>query len=252
MMCNSNQTLPVSVEGEGDSRWVLFKQLEKPSPYYSARMDSLFDKATNDWNEKGRAELSALLAYLLAFEVDVQLARSVHVNAARASAVEASRSSIEQFVEAVGGSSSTPSGSPTSPTTSALRRSTTTWILRAPASDRRWRGLRDVPGLLQSKRPAGSRHGRFPGELERHAPEWKRHKVSASVSATRPWAYTGIPRERRLRLPVPADRHEAGGALHAELNRAAEPANEAIKRALTAVQQTFGLQEEEDIQDDAA
>jgi phage/plasmid-associated DNA primase len=272
MMCNSNQTLPVSVEGEGDSRWVLFKQLEKPSPYYSARMDSLFDKSTNDWNEKGRAELSALLAYLLAFEVDDELARSVHVNAARASAVEASRSSIEQFVEAVGGSSldavwlaNVPDYERTASQYDNLDFDGRPHLTGAGAVYATYRAFCKASGL----QALGT--GRFPGELERHAPEWKRHKVSASVSATRPWAYTGIPRERRLRtqyLPIgmrqgalfddakkpmtATEVNERRAAHDAELNRAAEPANEAIKRALTAVQQTFGLQEEEDIQDDAA
>jgi phage/plasmid-associated DNA primase len=270
MLCNSNQTLPVCVEGEGDSRWVLFRQLEKPSPDYSARMDSLFDKATNDWSAKGRAELSALLAYLLAFPVDVELARSVHVNAARASAVEASRSSVEQFVEAVNGSSldavwmaHVPDYDRTSSQFDNIDIEGHGHLTGAAAVYATYRAFCKASGL----QALGM--GRFPGEMERHAPGWKRHKMSASVMPTRPWAYTGLPRDRRLRAqylpagmrqgslfvggekPITATEIKERSAAHAaehdaKLKVARAPLDAAMERALAAVQGAFGLENTEE------
>jgi phage/plasmid-associated DNA primase len=251
MLCNSNQTLPVCVEGEGDSRWVLFRQLEKPSPEYSARMDSLFDKATNDWSAKGRSELSAFLAYLLAFPVDVELARSVHINAARASAVEASRSSVEQFVEAVNGSSLD-----------------AVWMAHVPDYDRSSSQFDNIDieghGHLTGAAAVYATYrafckasglqalgmGRFPGEMERHASAWKRHKVSASVMATRPWAYTGLPRDRRLRAQyLPAGMRQASLFTGGEtLKDVAEKADvtPVMAETIAAVQSVFGLENTEE------
>lgn len=247
MLATSNQTLPVTLEGEADSRWVLFKQMTPPPADYSARMASLFDQATNQWNEKGRLELSAFLAYLLAYPVDVQLARSVHVNDARASAIEASRSSVEQFVEAVSGSSLD-----------------AVWVANIPDYERAAPSYdhMDFPGhehltgaaaiyatyraFCRSSGLNALGTGRFPGELERHATKWKRHRVSPSVSATRPWAYTGVPRERRLRLSyLPPEMRQSAMKLP---ERKAEPSKQiampaggsATATAIANIQSIFG------------
>lgn len=251
MLCTSNQTLPVALEGEGDTRWVLFKQLERPAPDYSARMDGLFDKSNNEWNAKGMAELQALLAHLLAFPVDVVLARSVHVNDARASAVEASRSSIEQFVDAV--------------RTSSLD---AVWMAHVPDYERAGGAgyenmdFAEAPSLTGAGalyatyrafcKTSGLQAlgmGRFPGEIERHAAEWRRHKASSSIAPTRPWVYTGIPRERHLRTQyLPLSMRQ--GAFDLGGKKKEEPKVQkddgAKERALAAVQQTFGLNDTEE------
>jgi hypothetical protein len=98
MLCTSNQTLPVALEGEGDTRWVLFKQMERPARLHGAHGVAL-RPGHEPMEREGPRRALGPRAFLLAFPVDVQLARSVHVNAARASAVEASRSSIEQFID---------------------------------------------------------------------------------------------------------------------------------------------------------
>lgn len=263
MMCNSNQTLPVVIEGDGDSRWVLFKQLEKPPADYSARMDALFDKSTNDWSEQGKRELAAFAYFLLNWQVDAQLARTIYVNAARTSAVEASRSSVEQFVEAVKGSSLD-----------------AVWLANVPDYDRtstQYEGI-DFPGhehvtgagavyatyraFCKTSGLLALGNSKFPGELERHAPDWKRHKVTASVHATRPWAYVGIQRERRLRLQyLPPEMKQGSLFVGADAEkRLSTPATRAIKdsltpdamnsqaQALAAVQGVFGLEEIEEVE----
>jgi phage/plasmid-associated DNA primase len=251
MIATSNQTLPVALEGEADTRWVLLRQLTPPSREYTARMDSLFDQSTNDWSEKGRAELAALAAYLLAYPVDAQLARSVHANEARAAAVEASRSSVEQFVDAVKSSSLD-----------------AVWLAHVPEYERTSTPFdhMDIPGhehltgvtavyatyrafcKASGLQPLGT--GRFPGELERYAPTWQRHKVAGSIVPTRPWAYTGLPRERRIRLQyLPMAMRQPSLLSPAEAPK--RDADEVRQRALAVMQQTFGpavIEEDHDAQ----
>lgn len=265
MMCNSNQTLPVALEGEADTRWVLFKQLLPPAPDYTARMSSLFDQATNHWSEKGISELSAFKHYLLAYSVDAQLARSIYKNDARVSAVEASRSSIEQFVDAVNGSSldavwtaNVPDYDRASSQFDNMDFSGAPLLTGAAAVYATYRSFCRSSGL----QPLGM--GRFPGELERYASNWGRHKVNAGIAPTRPWAYLGIPRDRRLRqayLPIEMRQGSlslsapAQAALPLEERRISSQATRALKDQLTpeamnaiaAAKQVFGSDAEEEI-----
>lgn len=240
MLATSNQTLPVTLEGEADSRWVLFKQLATPPPEYTAAMDALFDQATNAWSPRGQAELAGFAAALLAHPVDAALARTVYSNAARASAVEASRTSVEQFLDAVNGSSLD-----------------AVWLAHLAEHERTGPAFThmDLPGrpdltgvsALYATYRAFCRGsglqalgtGRFPAELERHAPEWVRQKVPSSVLPTRPWAYSSVPREPVLRLQylplasrqlalAPAEDHPATAA------------------AVAVMQETFGFETEEE------
>lgn len=238
MLCTSNQTLPVSLEGGADSRWVLFKQLDPPAAEYTARMDSLFDHATNDWSETGRKELAAFAHYLSTLPVDSTLARTVYANEARSAAVEASRSSVEQFIEAVHGSSLD-----------------AVWLAQVPEYERNGSpfAYMDIPGhdhltgaaaLYSTYRsfckgsglqPLGM--GRFPGELERHAPLWRRHKVASNVVPTRPLAYTGVPRDRKLRLPyLPLEARQAV----LNLPKPKDP-KASVAAAVANMQHAFGL-----------
>jgi phage/plasmid-associated DNA primase len=248
MMCNSNQTLPVAVEGDGDTRWVLFKQMDSPGQAYVERMDSLFDQATNQWSAKGIAELSALLAFLLAFPVDVQLARAVYKNDARVAAVEASRSSIEQFVEAVNGSSL---DAIWMSNVSDYERTATTYehmdfaqaptLTGAAALYGTYRAFCRASGL----QPLGM--SRFPGEVERHAPAWKRHKVHATIAATRPWAYSGVPRERRLRQVYLTNEMKQASLFPEAQKPAPAPSNTLavpVKEAIAAVNKVFETEED--------
>jgi len=250
MLATSNQTLPVSVEGEADSRWVLFKQLDRPTPEYAARMDSLFDQSNNEWSAAGKVELAALAAHLLAHPVDAVLARSVHVNDARAAAVEASRSSVEQFVDAVTGSSLD-----------------AVWLAYVPEYERAsapfdhmdFDGHEELTGTTavyatyrsfckaSGLQPLGM--GRFPGELERHAAHWQRRKVSGSVVATRPWAYVGVPRAKRLRLqylPLALRQQTLLPSPTNATSPGSTPPSEVRAKAIAVMQQTFGIDPEEE------
>lgn len=252
MLCTSNQTLPVALEGEADTRWVLFKQLESATPDYSQRMAALFDQATNQWNEKGIAELSAFKHFLLQYPVDVQLARSVYRNDARSAAVEASRSSIEQFIDAVRGSSL---DAVWMANVADYERTGTQYDNMDFAGHQHLTGSGALYATYRAFCKASGLQalgmGRFPGEVERHAQEWKRHKVSQAVASTRPWAYTGIPRDRRLRqMYLPPEMRQA--SLFKEEKPAPAPEKKdptpaAVAAAIANVQGVFGIDTEEEV-----
>jgi phage/plasmid-associated DNA primase len=200
MICTSNQTLPVLVEGSGDQRWSLFKQLTPPSDAYLARTAALFDRATNDWSAAGQGELSGLLAYLLALPVNVELAMTPYRNAARDSAAEASRSSVESFVEAVTGSSidamflaHVPDYEKAAPAFANLDVEGHPELTSVAAVQGIYRAYCKSSGLM----PLGT--NKLGAELERYAPSWVRHKVASSTLSTRPWALWGLPRQLHLR-----------------------------------------------------
>jgi hypothetical protein len=200
MMATSNQTLPVTLEGEADTRWVLFKQMEKPAAEYTARMNSLFNLTTNEWSQAGREELAGFAWHLATLTVDPALAMKVYSNLARTAAVEASRGSVEQFVDAVKASSLD-----------------AVWLANVAEHERGLPAYNhlDIPGRPEMAgvsavyatyrafcKTSGLQAlgtGRFPQEMERHAPSWERTKVAGGVLATRPWVYVGLEREARLR-----------------------------------------------------
>ena len=97
----SNSTLPVKVEGKHDKRWSIFFQPVPPSDEYLDRMAGLFTLDGNDWNARGMAEVAAFGHYLKHYAVDSKLAFSVHRSAARDSAIDASRTTVEMFADAL-------------------------------------------------------------------------------------------------------------------------------------------------------
>jgi hypothetical protein len=237
MMATSNQTLPVTVEGEGDTRWVLLKQMATPGAEYTARMLALFDRATNDWSEQGRLEVEAFAHFLLNYPVDVDLAFSVHTNEARSAAVEASRNSVEQFVESVRGSSLdavwlsvVPEYERNGPSFNQLDLPGGT-LTGAAAMYATYRAFCRASGLL----PLGT--GRFPGEMARYASDWPRTRAATSVCETRPWVYRNAPRNQKLRMQyVPLEMRQK----QLSLSDAKRGENDVLKTAVSNFQTAFG------------
>jgi hypothetical protein len=230
MICTSNQTLPVLVEGQGDQRWSLFRQMAEPDTGYLARTAALFDRATNDWSDAGQAELAGLLAFLLAYPVDVDLAMTPHRNAARNAAAEASRSSVEAFVEAVRGSSidaafiaNVPEHEKSGPAYVHIHIPEQGDVISSAALQAVYRAFCKASGLMPLGTP------KLVAELERFAPEWHRKRLPTNVLSTRPIAYAGVPRQLDLlpfrpltvrQLPlVPASAHPALAAAESTTQR---------------------------------
>jgi hypothetical protein len=214
LMCTSNETVPVKVE-DGDTRWALFPQFARPKLDYNDRMQSLFDRATNAWTEKGEAELSAFAHFLLHYAVDERLASTPPRSAARDAAMEASANSVESFANAV--DEMTLDG---------------VFAVHVPVHQRGDAAfaMLDVPGragvasgaavyaLYQAFAKATGRQSlgapRFTPELRRARPRWfflgkggedgVDHRILVDGRKTVAWS--GLPRNPAARLPVrPAD-----------------------------------------------
>jgi hypothetical protein len=97
----SNALAPVLVEGDGDSRWVPFKQLATPTPEYTRQVRRLFGTGRNGWSELAIRELAGFAAALHAMKVDEEMARTPYESEARADLIATTRGSVDAFAEAV-------------------------------------------------------------------------------------------------------------------------------------------------------
>jgi hypothetical protein len=102
--------------------------------------------------------------------------------------------------------------------------------------------------FCRNERPAGPRYGALPRRIGTARPGLEAAQGLRDVAATRPWAYTGIPRERRLRLPyLPPEMRQGALFQKAAPEQRKKDFDAGVSAAVAAVQGVFGLDDTEEV-----